>query len=94
VEEDVSLLEDYYAVEAYNPARLTPWLLRLVLDDRLTVDKHITMDMIQSRIQDEYEVRKGGTHRNGCVLCILSTSTQDQWPCQCHMFLAFAYVVL
>jgi hypothetical protein len=59
VEEDTSLLEDYYAVENYAPERLTPWLLRLVLDDRLTVDKHITMDMIQSRIHDEYEVRKG-----------------------------------
>ncbi|WIA28234.1 hypothetical protein OEZ86_010790 [Tetradesmus obliquus] len=55
VAEDVSLLEDYYAVENYDASRLTPWLLRLVLDERLTVDKHITMDMIQARIHEEYE---------------------------------------
>jgi chromosomal replication initiation ATPase DnaA len=59
VAEDASLLEDFYAVENYEPGRLTPWLLRLVLDDRLTVDKHITMGMIQSRIGEEYEVRGG-----------------------------------
>ncbi|KAF8072459.1 NRPB1 [Scenedesmus sp. PABB004] len=55
VGEDASLLEDWYTVEAYTPERLTPWLLRLVLDDRLTVDKHITMDRIQARIGEEYE---------------------------------------
>ncbi|KAF6257604.1 hypothetical protein COO60DRAFT_1622218 [Scenedesmus sp. NREL 46B-D3] len=56
VEDDIALLEDYFAVEdVYQPERLTPWLLRLVLDDRLTVDKHITMGMIQARIHEEYE---------------------------------------
>lgn len=59
MEEDIQLLDDYYAVEQYTPERLTPWLLRLVLDDRLTVDKHITMDTISNRIRDEYEVRNG-----------------------------------
>jgi hypothetical protein len=60
VEEDKQLLDDFYAVEAYTPERLTPWLLRLVLDDRLTVDKHITMEKIQTRISEEYEVRQRG----------------------------------
>lgn len=60
--EDEDLLEDYYAIEEYHPERLTPWLLRLVLDDRLTVDKRISMEKIQKRIQEEYEV--GGCERH------------------------------
>lgn len=55
VAEDAALLEDWYTVEAYAPERLTPWLLRLVLDDRLTVDKHIGMAQIQARISEEYD---------------------------------------
>jgi hypothetical protein len=35
------------------------------LDYRLTVDKHITMGMIQSRIGEEYEVR-------GCLTVLMT----------------------
>lgn len=61
VEDDRQLLEDWYAVEEYHPERLTPWLLRLVLDDRLTVDKHISMQQVMEKIQEEYEVRRSVT---------------------------------
>eukprot|EP00879_Flechtneria_rotunda_P006150 GHRR01006467.1.p1 GENE.GHRR01006467.1~~GHRR01006467.1.p1 ORF type:complete len:1335 (+),score=429.51 GHRR01006467.1:359-4363(+) len=55
VQEDVELLDGYYSVEAYRPEILTPWLLRLVLDERLTVDKHISMETVRQRIMSEYE---------------------------------------
>jgi hypothetical protein len=42
-----------------SSSRLTPWLLRLVLDNRLTVDKKLTMDGIATRIRQEYQVRGG-----------------------------------
>lgn len=65
VGEDVEMLNDFYAVEEYNSARLTPWLLRLILDERLTVDKHLLMDYIAQRIRDEYEVGLHIIHQVG-----------------------------
>jgi hypothetical protein len=76
----VSLLEDFYAVENYEPGRLTPWLLRLVLDDRLTVDKHITMGMIQSRIGEEYEVR-------GCTATVFTVQNAQHHCWWCYVAL-------
>ena len=56
VEADQEMLSLYYDLEEYNPQHLTPWLLRLILDDRLTVDKKLQMTEIASKIKYEYDV--------------------------------------
>lgn len=50
------MLHDHYELEDYVPQLLTPWLLRLILDDRLTVDKKLQMSEIAQKIKDEYDV--------------------------------------
>lgn len=66
IEEDRELLEDYYGLEEdINLNALTPWLLRLILDDRLTVDKKLGMAQIGDKLKDEFDV-------SGCVcVCVL-----------------------
>jgi hypothetical protein len=60
IEGDRELLEDFYGLEEeINYNVLTPWLLRLILDDRLTVDKKLGMDQIRNKLQDEFEVGSG-----------------------------------
>lgn len=61
IEEDRELLEDFYGLEEdVNYDVLTPWLLRLILDDRLTVDKKLGMGQIADKLKDEFEVGGGG----------------------------------
>lgn len=57
IEEDRELLEDFYGLEEeVNFNQLTPWLLRLILDDRLTVDKKLGMGQIADKLRDEFDV--------------------------------------
>lgn len=57
IDEDRELLEDYYGLEdEINLNALTPWLLRLILDDRLTVDKKLGMAQIADKLKDEFDV--------------------------------------
>lgn len=57
IEKDRELLEDFYGLEEdVNYNVLTPWLLRLILDDRLTVDKKLGMGQIAEKLKDEFEV--------------------------------------
>jgi hypothetical protein len=57
IEEDRELLEDFYSLEEDGHLHaLTPWLLRLILDDRLTVDKKLGMAQIADKLKDEFDV--------------------------------------
>lgn len=56
INEDRELLEDFYGLEEdVNYNVLTPWLLRLILDERLTVDKKLGMGQIADKLKDEFE---------------------------------------
>lgn len=74
IEEDRDLLADWYDLEDYQPHELTPWLLRLILDQRLTVDKKLTMEQISARLKEEFDVS---------VLCVWCVWVQCVcwWKC-------------
>lgn len=90
IEEDRELLEDFYGLEEdVNYNVLTPWLLRLILDDRLTVDKKLGMGQIAEKLKDEFEVslllsctvcgacpmRHWCRLRGTCAVCVLCLAT-------------------
>ncbi len=68
IEEDRELLEDFYGLEEeVNFNQLTPWLLRLILDDRLTVDKKLGMGQIADKLRDEFDVSRHPVCDTGSV---------------------------
>jgi hypothetical protein len=80
IESDRELLEDFYGLEEdVNYNVLTPWLLRLILDDRLTVDKKLGMGQIAEKLKDEFEVGLGAT-KVDAVCCHCWTGCHSQQP--------------
>jgi len=72
------MLEDHYNLEDYFPNILTPWLLRLILDDRLTVDKKLGMADIATKIKEEYDV-SGGVVEGGVIE---GRREREGWACR------------
>jgi hypothetical protein len=68
IEEDRDLLQDFYELEEDVPvAALTPWLLRLILDDTMVVDKKLSMGDISNKLKDEYDVSGHGVRQCAAV---------------------------
>eukprot|EP00897_Mesotaenium_endlicherianum_P002261 jgi/Mesen1/2062/ME000150S01157 len=57
IEEDFETVQSYYEMpdEEVNPAKISPWLLRVELNREMMVDKKLTMEMIGERINLEFD---------------------------------------
>ena len=57
VEKDVEFVKDYYEMpdDAIDIKRLSPWLLRIVLDRAMLLDKKLSVADVAERINNEFE---------------------------------------
>ncbi len=57
IEEDKDFVQAYYELpdEEIDPARLSPWLLRIELDRARMLDKQLTMTEVAARITEEFD---------------------------------------
>ena len=57
VEEDQEFVKDYYEMpdDAIDTKRLSPWLLRIVLDRAMLLDKKLSVADVAERINNEFE---------------------------------------
>lgn len=57
VEEDQEFVRDYYEMpdDAIDTNRLSPWLLRIVLDRAMLLDKKLSVADVAERINNEFE---------------------------------------
>ena len=57
VEEDQEFVRDYYEMpdDAIDVNRLSPWLLRIVLDRAMLLDKKLSVADVAERINNEFE---------------------------------------
>lgn len=57
VEEDKEFVRDYYEMpdDAIDTNRLSPWLLRIVLDRAMLLDKKLSVADVAERINNEFE---------------------------------------
>ena len=57
MEEDQEFVRDYYEMpdDAIDVNRLSPWLLRIVLDRAMLLDKKLSVADVAERINNEFE---------------------------------------
>ena len=57
VEADQEFVKDYYEMpdDAIDTNRLSPWLLRIVLDRAMLLDKKLSVSDVAERINNEFE---------------------------------------
>ncbi|KAL1914514.1 DNA-directed RNA polymerase II subunit RPB1 [Calcarisporiella thermophila] len=58
IEEDKEFTEAYYALESDNPAvinNVSPWLLRIILNRAMMIDKNLSMLDVTNRINDDFK---------------------------------------
>lgn len=54
IREDQEFVDVYYEMPDFDVARISPWLLRVVLDRRAMTDRKLTMESIAERIQASF----------------------------------------
>lgn len=54
IPEDQEFVSVYYEMPDFDPARISPWLLRLELDRRRMTDKKLTMEQIAEKINHHF----------------------------------------
>ena len=54
IREDQEFVSVYYEMPDFDPARISPWLLRLELDRRRMTDKKLTMEQIAEKINHHF----------------------------------------